>query len=204
MIQVSYVSSSPEPMTAEALLALLEECRTNNRKRGITGMLLYGNGTFLQAIEGDEPVIDDLLTRICADPRHGEIQMLQRREIDRPEYAEWSMGFDEVSNQEFGDVDGLRDFGSEDFNFDYLVGHDSVVDSLLDHYRQPNWDLVIGEIDAQKQVIQRLEQTVSQARDRIALARLALESITEASRKGQPSESLVQLCESALDSLRSR
>ena len=202
MIQVSYLSKSPEPMTAEALLSLLNECRTNNRKNGVTGMLLYANGTFLQAIEGEEKVIDALLERIYADPRHAEIQMLHRTEIDRPQYADWSMGFDQVSNEALDEVEGLRDFGEENFNFDYLVGHGSVMDSLLDHYRQPNWDLVIGEIDAQKSVIQDLEKALSKARDRVALARLALESITEASRKGQPGEPLVELCESALDSLR--
>lgn len=202
MIQVSYVSRTAHPMSAEELLALLFECRTNNRRLNVTGMLLYGNGTFLQAIEGEDEVIDGLVDRICSDARHGEVEMLNRKEITERQYAEWSMGFDEVSDEELENVEGLRDFGAEDFNFEYLVGHAPVLDALLDHYREPHWDEVIGELDAKDRVIRHLEHSLSRVRDRAALARLALEGITEASRKGQPNESLVRLCESALNSLR--
>ena len=51
-------------MAPSQLLDLLLECRENNRSSGVTGMLLYGNGTFLQVIEGEEPVIDDLVEKI--------------------------------------------------------------------------------------------------------------------------------------------
>ena len=61
MIQISYISSATEPLSNQDLLALLQECRENNAGRGVTGMLLYGNATFLQAPEGDEKVVDDLV-----------------------------------------------------------------------------------------------------------------------------------------------
>lgn len=202
MIQVSYVSRTAQPMSAEELLVLLHQCRTNNEELGVTGMLLYGNGTFLQAIEGEEKIIDALVDRICDDPRHAAVQMLHRKEIVERQYAEWSMGFDEVSDEELEGVEGLRDFGAENFNFEYLVGHAPVLDTLLEHYREPHWDEVIGELDAKDRVIRHLEHSLSRVRDRAALARLALESITEASRKGQPHESIIRLCESALNSLR--
>lgn len=128
--------------------------------------------------------------------------MLRRKEIAQREYAEWSMGFDEVSDEELGGVEGLRDFGAENFNFDYLTGRAPVLDTLLEHYREPHWDEVIGELDAKDRVIRHLEHSLSRVRDRAALARLALESITEASRKGQPHDSIIRLCESALNSLR--
>lgn len=202
MIQVSYVSRTTEPMSASSLLALLQECRSNNERLGVTGMLLYGNGTFLQALEGEDEVVDALVERICSDDRHAEIQMLRRQEIAERQYSEWSMGFDEVSDEELEGIEGLRDFGAADFNFEYLAGHGPAVDMLLEHYRDPYWDQVIGELDAKDRVIRHLEQALARVRDRAALARLALESITEASREGQPSESLIRLCDAALDSLR--
>jgi len=202
MIQVSYVSRTEEPMSSEGLLALLSQCRTNNEKLGVTGMLLYGNGTFLQVVEGEDAVIDELVASIAKDPRHAEVEIIERKTIDKRQYAEWSMGFDEVSEENLGGVKGLRDFGAENFNFEYLVGHGPVVDSLLEHYREPHWEQVIGELDAKDRVIRHLEQSLARMRDRVALSRLALESITEASRKGKPNESLIRLCESALDSLR--
>ena len=204
MIQVSYVSRSKEPMSAADLLALLYECRTYNRRRQVTGLLLYANGTFLQTIEGEEDVVDALLESICKDERHAEIQMLQRKEIPERQYSEWSMGFDEISDESLRDVEGLRDFGAVDFTFEKLSGNADVVDSLLQHYREPHWDQVIGELDAKDRVIRHLERSLSTMRDRAALARLALESITEASRQGQPQESLIRLCESAVEAVKKR
>jgi hypothetical protein len=61
MIQISYISSATEPMSTQDLLRLLQGCRENNAGRGVTGMLFYCNGTFLQVLEGEERVIDELL-----------------------------------------------------------------------------------------------------------------------------------------------
>ena len=52
MIQTAYVSRAAETMTQENLLALLQQCLANNEAGGVTGMLLYGNETFLQVLEG--------------------------------------------------------------------------------------------------------------------------------------------------------
>ena len=203
MIQVSYISQTTVPMPPEALLSLLDECRRNNEKLGVTGLLLYANGTFLQAIEGEAEVVDALIERICEDSRHDNIKMLQRVEIDEPRYAEWSMGFNIIGKDDLDEIEGLRNFTAETFDFRLLIENDSLVETLLDRYRKSSWDKIIGEIDAQQRVLRDLERALSRARDRAALARLALESITEASRHGKPSDSLIELCESAIDSLRS-
>ena len=202
MIQVSYISQTSAPMPAEALLSLLNECRRNNEKLGVTGLLLYANGTFLQAVEGETKVVDELVERICGDSRHENIKMLRRIEIDEPQYAEWSMGFNIIGDDDLDEIEGLRNFTAETFDFSLLIENDTLVDTLLKRYRKTSWDKVIGEIDAQQRVLRDLEQALARARDRAALARLALESITEASRHGKPSESLIELCESAIDSLR--
>jgi len=202
MIQVSYVSRSAEPMASADLLELLYQCRSNNSAHNVTGLLLYANGTFLQTIEGEQEVIDELVETIFADPRHAEAELLYRREIPERQYSEWSMGFEEVSDESLQEVDGLRDFGAVDFNFKNLSNNREVVESLLEHYREPHFDQVLGELDAKDKVIRHLERSLGTMRHRTALARLALESITEASRKGQPQASLVSLCESAIEALR--
>ena len=191
-------------MSAEDLLNLLSKCRSKNERRGVSGMLLYGNGTFLQTIEGDEDVIDNLLDTISKDERHTEIQVLTRKEIPARQYSEWSMGFEEISDDTLKDVEGLRDFGAVDFTVEKLSGNARVVNKLLQHYHDPHLDEVLSELDAKDRVIRHLEDSLSTMRDRAALARLALESITEASRKGQPQESLIRLCESAVEALRKR
>jgi len=204
MIQVSYVSRASEPMSSEQLLELLMQCRSNNQKHDVTGMLLYGNGTFLQAIEGDEEVIDKLVETIDADPRHTDIRVLKRKSIPSRQYSDWSMGFDQVTEDNIGPIEGATDFGPADFNFDYLVGHGPVVDMLMRRYGEPHWDQVIGEMEAKDRVIAHLQERLAQVSDRAQVARLALESLTEASRSGDTDDSLLELCESTIESLRPR
>ena len=202
MIQVSYVSRLSQPMSSEQLLALLMQCRDNNAAQGVTGMLLYGNGTFLQVIEGDAPVIDGLVEKIWADPRHAEKKLLHRREISRREYADWSMAFERISDEGFWSVEGLKDFSARDFNYDYLVGHQPLVSALMDRYREPHYDQLIGEINAKDKVIEHLKTALAQIRDRAQVTRLALEGLTEAVRNDGCSEELLGMCEATLESVR--
>lgn len=204
MIQVSYVSRATEQLTSEQLLELLMQCRRNNPAKNVTGMLLYGNGTFLQAIEGEEEIIDDLVTIIDDDPRHTDVRVLSRKTIPSRQYADWSMGFDHVTENDIGPTEGITDFGPADFNFDYIVGHEPVVDMLMRRYREPHWDQVIGEMEAKDRVIAHLKERTAQVSDRAQVARLALESLTEASRSGTVDDALLELCESTLESLRPR
>jgi len=203
MIRVTYVSHISEPLSSQQLLALLLQCRTNNAAQGITGMLIYGNGTFLQTLEGDEDVIDPLMEEISKDGRHEDIRLLTRRPIESRQYADWNMGFAQVTDEALKDVDGLKDFAAEDFTFDYLIGHEPVVASLMEHFREPNFDQLIGEIYAKDKVIGHLKTALAQVRDRTQLAHLALESLTEAVRNGESTEALLPMCDSVLSSLRS-
>lgn len=202
MIQVSYVSRLSQPMSSEQLLALLMQCRDNNATQGVTGMLLYGNGTFLQVIEGEAAVIDGLVEKIWADPRHAEKKLLHRREISRREYADWSMAFERISDEAFWDVEGLKRFGVQDFNYEYLVGHEPLVSALMDRYREPHYDQLIGEINAKDKVIEHLKIALAQIRDRAQVTRLALEGLTEAVRNAECSEELLGMCEATLESVR--
>jgi hypothetical protein len=204
MIQVTYVSRVSTPLSGEQLLALLLQCRTNNAKSDITGMLLYGNGTFLQTLEGDEGVIDPLMEHIWQDNRHEDIRLLSRRTIESRQYADWTMGFAQVTDAALQDVEGLKDFAAEDFTFEYLVGHEPIVTSLMDHFREPNYDQLIGEIYAKDKVIAHLKTALAQVRDRAQLAHLALESLTEATRNQAPTEALLPMCESVLEAWRHR
>jgi len=204
MIQVSYLSRASESMSAEKLLALLLQSRTDNAKRGVTGMLLYGNETFLQVLEGDDAVVDDLVAWIKTDPRHGGIQVLSRRSVPNRQYSDWTMGFERVTDEGLTQIDGLRDFGEREFTFDYLATHEAVVETLMNHFRTPHWDLLVRELDAKDKVIDHLKKSLLQVRGRVEVASLVLESITEASRKGVLSDKHMGLCNSALGALRHR
>ncbi|MFL9828345.1 phosphate-starvation-inducible PsiE family protein [Rhodoplanes sp. SY1] len=142
MIQTSYISTATSAMSTKDLLALLQQCRDSNADKGVTGMLLYGNGTFLQVLEGDEGVVDALIAKIRKDPRHANLKMLYRKAIERRQYSDWSMGFKRVSDKELKNVEELRDFNEQDFSPDYLSQHAAVVQSLMNHFRKEHFKAI--------------------------------------------------------------
>jgi Sensors of blue-light using FAD len=202
MIQISYISRAAEPMPPDKLLALLQQCLANNLSSGVTGMLVYGNETFLQALEGDDQAVDELVEKISNDPRHTDIQLLHRRQIEERQYSDWTMGFKRISETELLHIAGLRNFGERDFNFDYLIKNDDVVEALMDHYRKPSWDPLLRELDAKDQVLGHLKKTLASTRRNVEVASLMLESVVDASRGGSLSDGHLRLCEQALNTLR--
>jgi hypothetical protein len=202
MIQISYLSRAAEPFSSEQLLALLQQCHANNTARGVTGMLFYGNGTFLQVIEGDDPVVDELVARIARDPRHDDIRILSRKAITQREHPDWSMGFERVTDAGLSEVIGLRDFSEADFTADVLAARTDVVDTLMERFRAPHWDPLVRELDAKDKVLEHLQAALARQRGRAAFATLVIESLTEAGRKGPLGPEHLALCDSALKSLR--
>jgi uncharacterized membrane protein (DUF373 family) len=120
----------------------LQSCRENNAANGVTGMLLYGNATFLQVLEGEDKVVDDLIARIRRDPRHANMQILYRQSIERRQYSDWSMGFKRISDKELRGVAGLRDFSEKDFNPEHLIAHHAIVHSLMNHFRKERFKTI--------------------------------------------------------------
>ena len=91
-----YVSSAVALMSQPALEALLKAARAKNRRLGVTGMLLYHDGNFMQALEGDEPAVLTLAGSIASDPRHKDMQVVVRYATDGREFAEWDMAFHQL------------------------------------------------------------------------------------------------------------
>jgi hypothetical protein len=63
MFRIVYVSAASEPFSDQQLKELLQKSRQNNVAAGITGMLLYKDGTFMQTLEGPELAVKILLIR---------------------------------------------------------------------------------------------------------------------------------------------
>lgn len=71
---------------------ILSQSRQFNPSCGITGILCYGGGIFLQAIEGGRNAISDLYGHIQKDPRHKDVVLLRYEEITERRFAGWTMG----------------------------------------------------------------------------------------------------------------
>jgi hypothetical protein len=72
--------------------AILRQSRPNNINHGISGLLAYADGIFLQALEGEQATVESLYARIAADPRHTNVQVVHQGHIDERVYPAWGMG----------------------------------------------------------------------------------------------------------------
>jgi hypothetical protein len=97
MLQVIYASAAIKPFSAAELKDLLAKARKHNSAHGITGLLLYHKGSFIQVLEGPPEEVAALLASIEKDKRHHEIRLLLRDEIEANEFEDWSMGFIDLS-----------------------------------------------------------------------------------------------------------
>ena len=93
MLQLVYISTARQPLVPGELEGLLQVSRRNNRAVEVTGLLVVGGRRFLQALEGPEPAVLEVLGRISADPRHFGIVELSRKRIEARAFGNWAMGY---------------------------------------------------------------------------------------------------------------
>jgi len=204
MLRVTYLSRETAPFTSRALIDLLEQCRRNNPRWDVTGLLIYGNGTFLQTIEGAQATVDALLERIAKDPRHCDFRILRREEVAGRRHADWSMGFERMTDEKLREIPGMRDLSLREFNADFLSTHSGVVEDLLHQHRSRHWDPLIGEIDARDRLIESLRSALMASEQRIEMVALLIESVIESGRGQALDETHLALCRSTLAALRAK
>jgi hypothetical protein len=110
MHSITYVSAAVKILSQEALLNLLQRSRDNNAVFGISGLLLYKNGNFIQTIEGPEQHVRQLYNNICNDKSHHRMITIFDESIEERAFPQWSMGFLNLGQNE---VPGYTDFLSE-------------------------------------------------------------------------------------------
>jgi len=202
MLRVTYLSRETDSFSARSLVELLEHCKNNNPALGVTGMLMYANGTFLQTLEGEAETVEILLAKIERDKRHHGFQVIKRESIDERIYKNWSMGFERLTEAALHDEPALKAFQLDDFNPEFLSAHPSVVENLIQRHRSLHWDPLIREIDARDQFIAELRGALLNARQRNEQALLLIESVVEASAEGNLTDIHLQLCRRMVETLR--
>ncbi|MBG9386599.1 BLUF domain-containing protein [Caenimonas aquaedulcis] len=86
-----YMSTAVGTPTREDLDHLLARARARNETHGVTGVLLYSEGSFMQYIEGTQDALDRVYEAIRLDPLHHHIFEVLREPIARREFAQWTM-----------------------------------------------------------------------------------------------------------------
>ena len=92
LVRLMYASRAVPALDQEELVTILRQSKANNPTTGVTGVLCFSGGIFLQVLEGGRSAVNRLYNRIVADPRHSEVELLLYEEIGERRFASWSMG----------------------------------------------------------------------------------------------------------------
>lgn len=72
---------------------ILSRARPRNLSLGVTGLLIFRQGAFLQLLEGPEEGVRALFERIRLDRRHEEVVILAEARAAARLYDRWSMAY---------------------------------------------------------------------------------------------------------------
>ncbi len=100
MFHIIYASEASRSLTRQELLALHARAREKNSRVGITGMLIHKDGRFAQVLEGEEGAVRQLFDIIRQDGRHRDVKILMEGPIAQREFADWSMGFQDLQDND--------------------------------------------------------------------------------------------------------
>jgi Sensors of blue-light using FAD len=92
LVRLMYASRAIATIDQEELVAILRKSKANNPAVGVTGVLCFGEGIFLQVLEGGRSAVNKLYNRIVADRRHHDVELLCYEEIGERRFAGWAMG----------------------------------------------------------------------------------------------------------------
>ena len=108
--QVLYVSSGVKKFTDAEIDEILVTARRHNTDSGITGVLFYLEGNFLQLLEGDDDALGETYERIKSDTRHRGLSKLIDETVDSRSFPDWKMGFRAINASEMRDHPELFHF----------------------------------------------------------------------------------------------
>ncbi len=91
MEHLLYRSRASENFDPGQVFTIIQTSARRNPGRDVTGFLAFAHGTFVQLVEGPAEALDGLLGDLRNDGRHCELEVLERRPIERRRFPEWRM-----------------------------------------------------------------------------------------------------------------
>lgn len=90
---ILYRSEALTPKGGSAEQAVLATSRGKNAETGLTGFLHRESDIYYQWLEGPEAEVLKAFDRILSDNRHGDVEVLDRQQIETRSFPTWSMGY---------------------------------------------------------------------------------------------------------------
>lgn len=143
LVHLIYRSVATVPFSNSTLSDLLSQARSANKSRGVTGMLLYANGSFFQVLEGEPEIVDELFLQISRDKRHRQVTVIIREPIARRSFARWTMGCTHIGREVADEILGMNDFFAKGESFAQI--HEGRARKLLTAFKDGSWQERLGD-----------------------------------------------------------
>jgi hypothetical protein len=91
LLRLIYTSRANDTIDPPALEVLVNESRSRNQEAGINGILCFGRGYFVQALEGPEAPVISLFGSILRDSRHKQCCLLSIGLVSFRAFPQWAM-----------------------------------------------------------------------------------------------------------------
>ena len=121
LFQIVYTSTATDLIGGAELKEMLKGSVQRNKKAGITGLLLFKDGCFMQVLEGEKPAVQALFAKICRDPRHHKIIPLIQEPIERRQFPDSAMAFPNLDAPKLRELPGYSEFLNTPLNGDLLA-----------------------------------------------------------------------------------
>jgi hypothetical protein len=121
LYQVVYASTAVESFDRPALIDMLKHSVQRNKRAGVTGLLLFKDGCFMQALEGEEEVVKALYAKISRDPRHHNVISLLQEPVEKRYFPDSAMAFRDLNTAELQRLPGYSEFLNTPLNGDLLA-----------------------------------------------------------------------------------
>ena len=131
MVSITYTSTARRPFSSRELFRLLQKCRANNERIGVTGLLVYKDGCFVQLLEGKGVDVDAAFLSANRDPRHTGIVKLIETGIAARQFADWPMAFFNLDTTGARGVPGFPDLETLSFADPEFLSEPDVVRRLM-------------------------------------------------------------------------
>ncbi|NCT84247.1 MAG: BLUF domain-containing protein [Comamonadaceae bacterium] len=92
LVRLMYASRATAALADADLAAILRTSRAHNPAEGITGLLCFADGVFVQVLEGGRDAVNARYKSIVQDVRHSDVILLSYDEITERAFPGWTMG----------------------------------------------------------------------------------------------------------------
>lgn len=126
LAQLIYRSVAAWPLARLELKDLLEQAQARNQREGLTGLLVYQQGRFVQWLEGPPEPLQQVWQGIQRDARHLEVERLTTPHLHHRLFPDWRMLFSsDQGGHLFGQLElpeeSLRELRNADANVAAVV-----------------------------------------------------------------------------------